>query len=72
MLPDPITIENALEALKVTLTIIADKAKPKVKEQILKWKTTQQAEKLQSNIRQIGRITTIAREGLHNARRSVS
>lgn len=57
---DPETAKAALEALKATLGIIADKAKPKIKEQILRWKTTQQAEKLQANIRQIGKITTIA------------
>lgn len=50
----------ALEALKSTIKLIADKAKPKVKDQILKWKTTLNAERLQSNIKQIGRITTIA------------
>lgn len=57
---DPNTAITALETLRATLGIIADKAKPKIREQILKWKTTQQAEKLQANIRQIGRITTIA------------
>lgn len=60
MLPDPTTAVTALDALKATLIIIADKAKPKLKEQILKWKTNRTAEKLQSNIRQIGKITTIA------------
>ena len=57
---DPETAQVALEALKASIGIIADKAKPKIKEQILKWKTTQQAEQLQANIRQIGKITTIA------------
>lgn len=57
---DPETAQAALEALKASIGIIADKAKPKIKEQILRWKTTQQAEKLQANIRQIGKITTIA------------
>lgn len=57
---DPNTAITALETLRATLGIIADKAKPKIREQILKWKTTQQAEKLQANIRQIGKITTIA------------
>lgn len=60
MLTDPIVTKTAIEALKSTIIFIADKAKPKVKEQILKWKTNQQLEKLQSNIRQIGKITTIA------------
>ena len=50
----------ALEALKSTLKFVADKATPKVKEQVLKWRTTQKAEILQSNIKQIGKITTIA------------
>ena len=57
---DPETAKIAVETLKATLGIIAEKAKPKVREQILKWKTTHLAEKLQTNIRQIGKITTIA------------
>lgn len=57
---DPETALAALNALKSTLGVIADKAKPKVKEQLLKWKTQNLAEKLQENIRQIGKITTIA------------
>ena len=57
---DPETAKIAVEALKATLGIIAEKAKPKVREQILKWKTTHLAEKLQTNIRQIGKIRTIA------------
>jgi hypothetical protein len=60
MVLDPTTLEISLEALKSTITFIAEKAKPKVKEQILKWKTKENSEKLQSNIRQIGKITTIA------------
>jgi len=57
---DPEVEHVAIEALKATIGIIAEKAKPKVKELILRWKTTQQAEKLHANIRQIGKITTIA------------
>ncbi|MDT7517843.1 NACHT domain-containing protein [Rhodoferax sp. TBRC 17660] len=57
---DPETALAAFETLKSTLGIIADKAKPKVKEQLLKWKAPDLAEKLQENIRQIGKITTIA------------
>jgi len=57
---DPETAKIAIEALKATLGVIAEKAKPTVREQILKWKTTHLAEKLQANIRQIGKITTIA------------
>ena len=57
---DPETAKIAVETLKATLGIIAEKAKPKVREQILKWKTTHLAENLQTNIRQIGKITTIA------------
>lgn len=57
---DPETAKAALEGLIKTLGFIAEKAKPKIKEQILKWKSIQQAEKLRSNIRQIGKITTIA------------
>lgn len=57
---EPTTAKAAIETLKATLGVIAEKAKPKAKEQILKWKTTQQAERLQSNIRQVGNITTIA------------
>lgn len=56
----PEAVKPGLEALKATLGIIAEKAKPKIREQILKWKTTHHAEKLQANIRQIGKITTIA------------
>jgi len=57
---DPVTAQIAIEALKATIAFIASKAKPKIKTQILNWKTSQQAEKLQANIRQIGKITTIA------------
>jgi hypothetical protein len=57
---DPATAQVALEALKASIGLIAEKAKPRIKEQILRWKTTEQAQKLQANIRQIGKITTIA------------
>ncbi len=60
MMPDPISTQTAIQALKATLTLIASKAAPKVKEQILEWKTDSQAAKLQENIRQIGKIITIA------------
>lgn len=57
---DPETAKVALETLKATLGIIADKARPKVREQLLKWKAPHLAEKLHANIKQIGKITTIA------------
>ena len=60
MIPDPISTETTIQALKATLTLIASKAAPKVKEQILEWKTDSKAAKLQDNIRQIGKIVTIA------------
>ena len=60
MMPDPISTQTAIQALKATLTLIASKAAPKVKEHILEWKTDSQAAKLQDNIRQIGKIITIA------------
>lgn len=60
MMPDPISTEITTQALKATLTLIASKATPKIKEQILEWRTDNQASKLQDNIRQIGKIITIA------------
>lgn len=60
MLPEPITAEATIQALKTTIALLAAKATPKFKEQVLKWKTDEQAAKLQENIRQIGKITTIA------------
>ncbi|PKO76804.1 MAG: hypothetical protein CVU21_11225 [Betaproteobacteria bacterium HGW-Betaproteobacteria-15] len=60
MSPDPVTTEITRHALKTTILLLAAQAAPKIKDQILKWKTDSQAEKLQENIRQIGKITTIA------------
>jgi NACHT domain len=60
MIPDPISTETTVQALKATLTLLASRAAPKVKEQILEWRTDSQAAKLQDNIRQIGKIITIA------------
>lgn len=57
---DPITTEATTQAVKATIALLASKAAPKFREQILKWKTDSQIEKLQGNIRQIGKITTIA------------
>jgi hypothetical protein len=60
MLAETVTAAEISQAIKTTLSLLAARAAPRVKEQILKWKTDAQAEKLQTNIRQIERITTIA------------
>lgn len=53
-------IPAAVELTLTTIKYIASKAESEAKNQIIKWRTTQQAEKLRSNIRQIGNINTIA------------
>jgi predicted NACHT family NTPase len=53
-------IPQSIELTVATIKFLAAKAEPKVREQINKWKTAQQAEKLRANIRQIGNINTIA------------
>lgn len=49
-----------IEATIGTIKFIASKANPKIRENINKWKTKQNAETLRTNIRQIGNISTIA------------
>jgi hypothetical protein len=57
---DPETARIGLEGMIASIKFLSDKASPKIKEQIVKWKTKGNAEKLRINIRQIGNISTIA------------
>lgn len=57
---DPGTAKIAASAIGTTISFLTKLAKPKVKEQIAKWKIFQDAEQLRSQIRQIGNISTIA------------
>ena len=57
---DPAITALGIEKTLSTIIFLANKASPGIKEQIVKWKTHQNAEKLRNNIRQIGHINTIA------------
>lgn len=57
---DPATVKIAASAISSTIGFLTKIAKPKVKEQLTKWKTFQNAEQLRLQIRQIGNISTIA------------
>lgn len=64
---DPAITALGIEKTLSTIIFLANKASPGIKEQIVKWKTLQNAEKLRNNIRQIGHINTIAsKKNIHD------